>query len=213
MKYTLLLLAVLGGCTQAPVLTIPDRAGLGSYLAFCVVTSTDTTTPDNAPPAPNSETGCPECGDPATGLVGDGTIMLPCPNPDCPARRSEEPPTISEDEWDEMINSIEPEEVRIKPVRMARSRWTVAGRSSYTLEYLASPLRKEHGFEPAGYTKTELQTIHDNLHEGFDALGESSASCPDGNCPVPSSSSRSTSSCPGGNCPSPSRSRGFFFRR
>lgn len=41
----------------------------------------------------------------------------------------------------------------------------------YSTEYLADHLMKDHGISVDGYTREELQTIHDNIHNGFDAMG------------------------------------------
>ena len=75
------------------------------------------------------------------------------------------------------------------PVRMSNTRWTVGRKRSYTLDELASHLAGEHGFDPAGYTKEQLQAVHDNLHNGYSALGgqkatASRSSCPNGRCPT-----------------------------
>ena len=57
--------------------TIPDRAGLGAFLAFEIVGNAGNV----APPAPDGGSApagsvCDECG--GKGKVGDGTVMLTC---------------------------------------------------------------------------------------------------------------------------------------
>lgn len=57
------------------------------------------------------------------------------------------------------------------PVRMHSSRWSVEGRWDYSTDFLAKHLAEEHGIAVAGYPREELQIIHDNIHNGFDAMG------------------------------------------
>jgi hypothetical protein len=61
--------------------------------------------------------------------------------------------------------------VKVSPVRRHSSRWTVEGRHNYTTEFLAQHLMDEHGLDVNGYTREELQTMHDNIHNGYDAMG------------------------------------------
>lgn len=61
--------------------------------------------------------------------------------------------------------------VKAKPVRRHSSRWTVEGRHNYTTEFLAQHLVDEHGLDVSGYNREELQTMHDNIHNGYDAMG------------------------------------------
>ena len=64
-----------------------------------------------------------------------------------------------------------PATIRRVPVRMHSSRWSVEGRWDYSTDFLATHLAEEHGIGVAGYTREELQIIHDNIHNGFDAMG------------------------------------------
>ncbi len=66
-------------------------------------------------------------------------------------------------------------EARRVPIRRHNSRWSVAGRWDYSTEFLATHLAEEHGIGVQGYTREELQIIHDNIHNGFDAMGGSEA--------------------------------------
>lgn len=70
------------------------------------------------------------------------------------------------------LNPVNP--AKAKPIRRHSSRWTVEGRHNYTTEFLAQHLMDEHGLDVNGYTREELQTMHDNLHNGYDAMGLSS---------------------------------------
>tara|TARA_Y100000385_G_scaffold290924_1_gene366119 strand:- start:1212 stop:1841 length:630 start_codon:yes stop_codon:yes gene_type:complete len=66
-------------------------------------------------------------------------------------------------------------ETRRVPIRRHNSRWSVEGRWDYSTEFLANHLADEHGISVEGYTREELQIIHDNIHNGFDAMGGSEA--------------------------------------
>ena len=68
-----------------------------------------------------------------------------------------------------------PVAVRRVPIRRHNSRWSVEGRWDYSTEFLADHLADEHGISVEGYTREELQIIHDNIHNGFDAMGGSEA--------------------------------------
>lgn len=162
------------GCnTPSPVaMSVTERASLGAALALAVVAGGPSPPPTPAPgPSPAPARICPECNN--QGWVGDGTIKLACPNPNCPVASMaafDVPPPA--------------------PARMSGTRWTVDRQRNYTTEELASHLAEDHGVDPAGYTRDELQVMHDNIHNGFPALGgakaatRSSSSCPNGNCPT-----------------------------
>jgi hypothetical protein len=55
--------------------------------------------------------------------------------------------------------------------RMPGSNWNVEGDWNYTLVELADHLRQVHGLNVDGKTMTELQAMHDNLHNGYSAYG------------------------------------------
>ena len=174
MRYALLLCLLLGGCTAAPVLTVQDRAGLGAYLAFQVVANNP---PAPAPPTPSPDNSkiCDECN--GQGWVGDGTIKMPCPNPDCPF--------VSE------FKASQKPKVSQKPRTMPRTmasgpHWNVNGNWNYTTLELADHLRREHGVNINGLTRSQLERIHDDLHNGksIKSSTRSTRSCPTGNCPL-----------------------------
>lgn len=62
-----------------------------------------------------------------------------------------------------------------KPTRVSSTRWTVEGKKTYSDEFLAAHLAEDHGIDPAGYSREDMQTMHDNLHNGFSAMGNSTA--------------------------------------
>ena len=99
---------------------------------------------------------------------------------------------------------------------MPGSRWNWEGRSSKSVSdsFMRSHLLSDHGVDAAGMSRSQMQVVHDNIHNGYPAFGKaSSTSCPDGQCPLPGSSGSSSGSCP--TCPggsSSSRSRGLFGR-
>lgn len=93
-----------------------------------------------------------------------------------------------------------------KPVRASSTRWTVEGQRTYSDSFLADHLAEDHGFNPSGYTREDMQAIHDNLHNGFSALGTSSVRVT--TSPTVRYSTRPTrrvfrtySTCPTGGCP------------
>lgn len=58
-----------------------------------------------------------------------------------------------------------------KPIRASSTRWTVEGQRNYSDDFLAAHLAEDHGFEAFGYSREDMQSIHDNLHNGYSALG------------------------------------------
>ena len=112
------------------------------------------------------------------------------------------------------------------------ARWNVNGRWSYSDDYLANHLRTVHKVNVEGFSRDQMEKIHDNLHNnvstmsGVAALGGSPcAGCPlAGCCPscvppaeqeevvvveevvVEAPATASSSSCPSGNCPTSSSS-------
>lgn len=55
--------------------------------------------------------------------------------------------------------------------RMPGSNWNVEGNWNYTLIELAEHLRRVHNVNTDGKTMSELQAMHDNLHNGYSAYG------------------------------------------
>lgn len=70
---------------------------------------------------------------------------------------------------EEVVKSEEPE--RKSPARMSEVRWNVMGTWNYSTEMLANHLLNDHKVEVDGFTREELQIIHDNIHNGFDPMG------------------------------------------
>ena len=163
-------LILAAGCSPPQVMSATERSNLGAALAYAVAVGVSTPPPTPAPgPSPGPSDTCPECYN--SGFVGDGTIKIPCPNPNCPVQKMS------------AIEAPPPE-----PVRMSSTKWTVGGKRNYSAIELADHLAVEHGFDPDGYSREDLQTIHDNVHNGHEPLGSSRASsrssCPSGNCPT-----------------------------
>lgn len=113
---------------------------------------------------------------------------------------------------------------RLSPNKVAGSRWNVEGDWNYSAAEIASHLSRVHGVDPSGYSKQEMEAMHDNLHNGYPAMGYSTTSTtaakpvvtysqPTKYYTVPTYSSRTglfgtrrttrtySSSCPGGVCP------------
>ena len=112
-------------------------------------------------------------------------------------------------------------------------RWNVNGQWSYSDDYLANHLRTVHKIDVEGFSRDQMEKIHDNMHNNVSAMsgvaalgGSPCAGCPlSGCCPscvppaeqeevvvveevvvaAPATSSRS--SCPSGTCPTSSSSR------
>lgn len=187
---TLLMAATLAtGCTSpGDALDLNQRSKLGASLAIAVTgDGTPAPSPGPAPkPTPSGER-CDECG--GTGVLGDGVIEIKCPvcngtgkkgGGSAPAAAPKKTPVV--------VKTIQ------KPVRNARGRWSVTGRRSYDRAYIANHMQKTHGIDPTGYTKEDLQIMHDNVHEGYPALGRAVAK-------KTTSRSYRRGSCPGGRCP------------
>ena len=218
--YVAAIMSSVGGIFFPPALPSVDQHGLASYLALV---SANDSTPAKPTPADGLKVGdpCPSCD--GTGSVGDGTVSVPCKRcngtgrvqPDDPAIVSDVPadrpkasvlvrkPPVAAPA---AVSASPPPAVPVvvkqakpSPVRMSSTSWTVSGRRSYTRDYLASHLERTHGIETAGYTKEELKTMHDNIHNGYPAMGRTTAGkptvtkrytirrsggCPDGRCPT-----------------------------
>ncbi len=96
------------------------------------------------------------------------------------------------------------------PVRRSSTIWNLNNTWDYSTEELIAHLLGEHGFDAAGYSREELQTIHDNLHNGYTALGDAVVQAVP--APVTYYSTvplrrgmffRSAGNCAGGTCPTP----------
>ena len=231
--------AAIAGCAPTgPVFTIPDRAGLGAFLAFEVVGNSGTVAPpapDNTP-APAGST-CPECG--GKGKVGDGTVMLTCP--ECngtgkvPGSVEEEIKQLGDaidnvpEDWnestirdlgDKLADVLEAKEEQDVPdiVCLNGSAWTFEDKriKQATNADMVKHLVEVHGLDydsVSKYTREELIAQHNLLHNSEVRSSAPTADCPSGSCPT---SRGSSSSCPSGNCPtskgSSTRSRGLFGR-
>jgi len=99
------------------------------------------------------------------------------------------------------------------PVRRSSIIWNLNNRWDYSTEELIAHLLAEHNFSSASYSREQLQTVHDNLHNGYNALGDAVVQAPVAQTPavhyhytVPQRRGwalRGTASCAGGNCPTP----------
>jgi hypothetical protein len=98
----------------------------------------------------------------------------------------------------------EPTKTVAEPIRRSSTIWNLNGTWDYTTEELIAHLLSEHSFAAASYSREQLQTIHDNLHNGYTALGESVMQT---TTPVYYSTAPRRgglfrgSNCAGGNCP------------
>ena len=176
---------LVAGCYTGSSLSLADQSGLGATLALTVVGGETSPTPPPAPQPPAGDV-CPECN--GTGILGDGVISIKCPVCNGTGKKTEGSAVVS----------VEITDTKVKPTRSARGRWSVTGRRSYTRDYIANHMLKTHGVDPTGYDKEELQTMHDNIHEGYPMMGGPKSS----KSSKSSKSYRSSrSSCPGGRCP------------
>lgn len=98
------------------------------------------------------------------------------------------------------------------PIRMSSTTWNVKGSWNFNADELESHLNGEHGLTDIdGYSMEELKVMHDNLHNGYSALGSTmQAKNPQKFLsPVRSTrgglfrrySTRTMSTCPTGGCP------------
>ena len=91
-----------------------------------------------------------------------------------------------------------------EPVRRSSTIWNLNNTWDYSTEELIAHLLGEHSFAADSYSREQLQTIHDNLHNGYTALGESvvQATTPVYYSTAPRRGGLFRSSnCAGGNCP------------
>lgn len=230
-----LLVACTTGCSPTgPVFTIPDRAGLGSFLAFEVVGNAGNV----APPAPDGDSApagsvCDECG--GKGKVGDGTVMLTC---NVCGGTGKKPGSVEEemqqlgdaidnvtDDWnestvrdlgDKLADVLEAQEEAKDITCIDGPSWTIEEKRSRNASDadIREHLVTVHGIDPDSANKMdreELLSLHNLLHNTEIRSSAPTADCPSGTCPT----SRGSSSCPSGNCPasrgsSSSSRRGLF---
>jgi RecJ-like exonuclease len=182
-KLLLVLLLLVAGCVdRPPVLTVQDRAGLGAHLTYVVVTH-KTTSPDKKPDGKPGDP-CPECG--GRGKQGDGTVEQTClsckgtgkilpKSQDAKANAVETSielkPVIQAWSNKSLPDSIEQDKKK-KIMRRSTFKWTVNQKKEYTTEELAEHLLREHNTNTIGYSREEMEIMHDNLHNGFTAYGE-----------------------------------------
>jgi hypothetical protein len=202
--YSVVLLLVAQGVAFG--LTKAELHRLAAYEAYLVATSK---APEPEKPSGPSKPGvCPECD--GSGKVGDGTVFVSCGRCGGTGKvgASGDFGSASPPEQPKPVQKPKPEPVQspVKEPPVTRSpgpRWNVEGNWNYSTEELADHLSRVHGVNVDGKTRSELEALHDSLHN---AEVRSSApviqsspmqSCPNGQCPT----SRSTQSCPNGQCP------------
>lgn len=212
--------AIVAGCSPSPatVFTIPDRAGLGAFLAFEVVGNSGGV----APPAPDGGSApagsvCDECG--GKGKVGDGTVMLTC---NVCNGTGKKPGSVEEEM--QQLEDLQDDELTFED---AVTEITELGGTSWTIEEKRSrnasdaDIREHlvtvHGIDPDSANKMdreELLSLHNLLHNTEIRTSAPTADCPDGTCPVNASGGSSCPTCPSSSSSSSSsRSRGLFGRR
>ena len=195
-------------------LTKSEKHRLAAYISYLVAVDIDGNGGGCCSTYKAGQT-CPECGGPP-GLVGDGKVMVPCnfvTDDDklmCKGGILREVGDVAETEGEIVDYGIGEEidlEIKASPLNMKGSRWNVEGRWNYDWDFIANHLRTVHNFDDVeGYTLSELEIIHNNLHNGYPPFG----------CVEAASSGSSSSSCPSGTCPSSGsgtvRRRGIFRR-
>ena len=212
--YFLILAPLLGGCmaSDADVLTIADRSGLGAEVGY-VVTSGDVV-PGGDDKLKVGQV-CPICN--GEGKVGDGRVFVDCHTCGGDGRIDER--DLEPGGGDAPDGDVGYGDVDVSVDRLTKSRWTWTNRGTDApISYRREHLVKTHGVNPATVAELdgdELNALHDNLH----STGKSGLS----NEPPPMVKVESAgSSCPSGNCPgssgrsSSSSRRGIFgglFRR
>ena len=103
----------------------------------------------------------------------------------------------------ENVKPIIQESIKSAPVKMPGSTWNVNGDWNYSTNKIASHLSSVHGVNPSGFSHQEMVAMHDNLHNGYSAMGNNSkvvksktqytmprrtrifrsSDCPTGTCP------------------------------
>jgi hypothetical protein len=224
------LLLTTGCAPTGPVFSIPDRAGLGAFLAFEVVGNSG-----NAP-APKPDGGspagdwCDECtvnGKPIypshPGKVGDGTVFNTCPvcngtmkapgmqqsHAETVRKAGENSPLVEEEVQEDELTF---DDAVTEITQLGGTSWTIEEKSSRNASDrdIREHLVSVHGIDPDSASKMsrqEMLSLHNLLHNT-----ESRSSSPRST----TSRGNTSSSCPSGNCPtssSSSRSFGLFGRR
>ena len=192
-------------------LPVGELRRLAAYEAYLVATAVPPVPDMPCRPRPGK---CEECN--GTGKVGDGTVFVPCGNCGGTGRVGESsaaPPPACKPKPVAPPNLVPqgPTVIELAPqtTRNPGPRWNVEGRNSYSTQELADHLRRVHGVNIDGKTRSELEALHDNLHNSeVRSSGPVMRSCPSGNCPT-----QSTQSCPGGNCPTQSTQSYQYFPR
>ena len=99
---------------------------------------------------------------------------------------------------EEVVSTFDPEPVLAAPVRMSSTRWSVEGSWNPSKDQLLEHLA-EHGVEAdESYTKEELHIMHDNVHNGYSAMGSATVSSSAGGWGKTRSVTRTYSSSRGG---------------
>ena len=212
-------------------LSLAEKHRLGAYVSY-IVSSLEESEQEEVYKAGDV---CPSCG--GRGKQGDGVVCSTCnfTTPDgllsCKGTGKLQPTgdmndaeldeTFSEEQVEKMFEILEesggfPETPDITELDQNLWNWEGKSNASVPTEFMRRHLREVHGLGPEveSMSRTELQSIHNVLHDAevraSEPVSSSASSCPTcpsgGSCPTcPSSgSSRSSSS---------SRSRGLFGRR
>ena len=222
--------AAIAGCSPSPstVFTIPDRAGLGAFLAFEVVGNAGGV----APPAPDGAPAgdwCDECtpgGVPLypshPGKVGDGTVFNTCPEcggtQKAPGSVEEEMQQLSDaidnvpEDWNEstirdlgdkladVLEAKEEEQDVPDIVCMGGNAWTFEDKriKQATNADMVKHLVEVHGLDYDSVSKYTREELI--AQHNLLHNSEIRSSAPTADCPS-GSCPTSSSSCPSGNCP------------
>ena len=215
---TSLIGAVLTAAAIQP-LTVGEKHRLAAYVAYLVAVDVDG---DGGETVYHAGDYCPSCnpgGKPlypqkGAGWVGDGTVFEKCAFETDDGKLAcmgtgilKQVGDFEEEIVDYGIGEEVDIDIKASPLKMPGSKWNVEGRWNYDWEFIADHLRTVHDFDDVeGYSLSELEIIHSNLHNGYPPFG----------CVEAASSGSSSSSCPLGNCPTSGsgtvRRRGLFRR-
>ena len=77
----------------------------------------------------------------------------------------------AEEAQQEVVSTLDPEPVLSAPVRMSTTRWSVDGAWNPSKDQLISHLEGHGVSANEGYTLEELHAMHDNVHNGYSAMG------------------------------------------
>ncbi len=216
-KWTLIFVPLLAGCltSDADVLTIADRSGLGVEVGYAVTSGSYV--PGGGDDKLKVGQVCPVCS--GKGKVGDGTVFVDCHTCGGDGRIDEPDLKPSEDSFGA---APKPE---VRTLRKLTDRvWTFEDYGTNPpASVKATHLERFHNIDTTGMTSSQMSTVHNNLH----ATGMSGLSSDETVTQRSSSGATATqwssggSSCPSGSCPSgstsgSSRTRGVFggvFRR